>query len=155
MNIRTQQYLVRKIVNFCKHIPQWNDIEVPLQLKLIKGGLTEALVLYNTCDYDPERQLVKFMDGKYRSKEAFYAAGFNPDIVNSKISIQHWPANIRSAIFSIWEYCHKNNVADPTSVALLTAACLTSTERCVIRDEKLEKEPIYINFLQRKKIIPV
>ena len=89
LNIRTQQYLVRKIVNFCKHIPQWNDIEVPLQLKLIKGGLTEALVLYNTCDYDPERQLVKFMDGKYRSKEAFYAAGFNPDIVNSKISIQH------------------------------------------------------------------
>ena len=147
MVTHVNNHLVRKIVNFCKHIPQWNDIEVALQLKLIKGGLTEALVLYNTCDYDPERQLVKFMDGKFRSKEAFYAAGFNPDIVNSKTLSLPWPANICSAIFSIWEYCHKNNVADPTSVALLTAACLTSTERCVIRDEKLEKEPIYIKLL--------
>jgi len=117
---------VKKITQFCKHIPQWNDVNVNLQIKLIKGGLTEAMVLYNTADYDPKRQLVRFMDGKFRSKEAFYSAGFNRDIVDT--------------IFSIWEYCHNNGVADSTSVALLTAACLTSPERCTGKDETIDKE---------------
>ena len=75
---------MKKITQFCKHIPQWNDVDVNLQIKLIKGGLTEAMVLYNTADFNPKNGHVRFMDGKLRSKEAFYSAGFNPDIVNSK-----------------------------------------------------------------------
>jgi len=117
---------VKKITQFCKHIPQWDDVDVNLQIKLIKGGLTEAMVLYNTADFNPKNGHVRFMDGKLRSKEAFYSAGFNPDIVNT--------------IFSIWEYLHSYGVADSTTVALLMAACLTSPERCAVKDEQIEKE---------------
>ena len=138
---------MKKITQFCKHIPQWNDVDVNLQIKLIKGGLTEAMVLYNTADFDPQKGLVRFMDGKLRSKEAFYSAGFNPDIVNSKCSNSSILILItKIAIFSIWEYLHSYGVADSTSVALLTAACLTSPERCAVKDEQIEKEWIKITF---------
>ena len=33
------------------------------------------------------------------------------------------------ALFGIWEYCHRHNLTDVTSVALLTASALTSPDR--------------------------
>ena len=62
----------------------WRDINEKLQICLIKGGLTEAMILYNTTDYDHGNKMVKFIDGKARSKEAFYVSGFHPDIVDGK-----------------------------------------------------------------------
>ena len=62
----------------------WKDLDMNLQLKLIKGGLTEAMILYNTPDFDSNKKMVKFMDGKLRSKEAFYTAGYHPDFVDCK-----------------------------------------------------------------------
>lgn len=106
---------VKKIISFCKNIPMWKDLDMNLQLKLIKGGLTEAMILYNTPDFDPQKKMVKFMDGKLRSKEAFYTAGYHPDFVDS--------------LFGIWEYCHRHSLTDVTSVALLTASALTSPDR--------------------------
>jgi len=75
---------VKKIISFCKNIPMWKDLDMNLQLKLIKGGLTEAMILYNTPDFDSQKKMVKFMDGKLRSKEAFYTAGYHPDFVDCK-----------------------------------------------------------------------
>ena len=62
----------------------WDEMKETIQICLIKGGLTEAMVLYNTADYDLTHQKVKFIDGKFRSKEAFYTCGYNPDIVEGK-----------------------------------------------------------------------
>lgn len=124
---------VKKIIYFCKHIPMWRDINEKLQICLIKGGLTEAMILYNTTDYDHGNKMVKFIDGKARSKEAFYVSGFHPDIVD--------------AIFGIWEYCHKNKVCDVTSVALLTAAALTSPDRNFVRHRSTEKDRAQMDYV--------
>ena len=42
------------------------------------------MILFNTRDYDAKRDEVKFMDGKLRSKEAFYASGFNSEMIDGK-----------------------------------------------------------------------
>ena len=75
---------VRKIVHFCKRLPLWANLNEDIQIRLIKGGLTEAMILFNTRDYDSKRDEVKFMDGKLRSKEAFYASGFNSEMIDGK-----------------------------------------------------------------------
>lgn len=124
---------VKKIIYFCKHIPMWADINEKLQICLIKGGLTEAMILYNTTDYDLNNKMVKFIDGKARSKEAFYVSGFHPDIVD--------------AIFGIWEFCHKNKVCDVTSVALLTAAALTSPDRNFVRHQSSVEDRVQMDFV--------
>lgn len=124
---------VKKIIYFCKHIPHWPEINEKLQINLIKGGLTEAMILYNTTDYDLNKKTVKFIDGKARSKEAFYVSGFHPDIVD--------------AIFGIWEYCHKHKVNDSTSVALLTAAALTSPDRPFVRAQASEQDRLQMDCL--------
>ena len=84
LRILNSIFLVKKIISFCKNIPMWKDLDMNLQLKLIKGGLTEAMILYNTPDFDSQKKMVKFMDGKLRSKEAFYTAGYHPDFVDCK-----------------------------------------------------------------------
>lgn len=106
---------VRKIVHFCKRLPLWANLNEDIQIRLIKGGLTEAMILFNTRDYDSKRDEVKFMDGKSRSKEAFYASGFNSEMIDE--------------MFNIWKYCHKYRLADQISIALITAAVLTSPDR--------------------------
>lgn len=40
------------------------------------------MILFNTLDYDPNKEVVKFMDGKLRSKEAFVASGFGATFVD-------------------------------------------------------------------------
>ena len=77
--------LVRKIVHFCKRLPLWANLNEDIQIRLIKGGLTEAMILFNTRDYDSKRDEVKFMDGKLRSKEAFYASGFNSEMIDGNL----------------------------------------------------------------------
>ena len=77
---------MKKIIYFCKHIPLWTEIDEKLQIALIKGGLTEAMILYNTADYDLNKKTVKFIDGKARSKETFYVSGFHPDVVDGEFS---------------------------------------------------------------------
>ena len=42
------------------------------------------MILFNTRVYDSKRDEVKFMDGKLRSKEAFYASGFNSEMIDGK-----------------------------------------------------------------------
>jgi hypothetical protein len=93
----------------------WANLNEDIQIRLIKGGLTEAMILFNTRDYDSKRNEVKFMDGKLRSKEAFYASGFNSEMIDE--------------MFNIWKYCHKYRLADQISIALITAAVLTSPDR--------------------------
>ena len=79
------QFSVRKIVHFCKRLPLWANLNEDIQIRLIKGGLTEAMILFNTRDYDSKRDEVKFMDGKLRSKEAFYASGFNSEMIDGNL----------------------------------------------------------------------
>ena len=71
-------------MHFCKRLPLWANLNEDIQIRLIKGGLTEAMILFNTRDYDSKRDEVKFMDGKLRSKEAFYASGFNSEMIDGK-----------------------------------------------------------------------
>ena len=80
---------MRKIVHFCKRLPLWANLNEDIQIRLIKGGLTEAMILFNTRDYDSKRDEVKFMDGKSRSKEAFYASGFNSEMIDGKYSLYY------------------------------------------------------------------
>ena len=42
------------------------------------------MILFNTLDYDPTKEVVKFMDGKLRSKEAFVASGFGVSFVDGR-----------------------------------------------------------------------
>ena len=42
------------------------------------------MILFNTLDYDPTKEVVKFMDGKLRSKEAFVASGFGVSFVDGE-----------------------------------------------------------------------
>ena len=44
------------------------------------------MILFNTLDYDPDKEVVKFMDGKLRSKEAFVASGFGSTFVDGNIA---------------------------------------------------------------------
>lgn len=90
---------MKKIIYFCKHIPHWPEINEKLQINLIKGGLTEAMILYNTTDYDLNKKTVKFIDGKARSKEAFYVSGFHPDIVDGKLTVNCWPLSQEKTFF--------------------------------------------------------
>ena len=72
-------------MHFCKRLPLWANLNEDIQIRLIKGGLTEAMILFNTRDYDSKRDEVKFMDGKLRSKEAFYASGFNSEMIDGNL----------------------------------------------------------------------
>ena len=72
---------MKKIISFCKSIPGWSGINQDIQLKMIKGGLTESMVLHGITQFDKDSEMIRFMDGKIRSKDAFYLAGFNPDMV--------------------------------------------------------------------------
>ena len=74
-------------MHFCKRLPLWANLNEDIQIRLIKGGLTEAMILFNTRDYDSKRDEVKFMDGKLRSKEAFYASGFNSEMIDGKYRV--------------------------------------------------------------------
>ena len=51
------------------------------------------------------------------------------------------------AIFGIWEYCHKHKVNDSTSVALLTAAALTSPDRPFVRAQASEQDRLQMDCL--------
>jgi len=115
---------VRKIVHFCKRLPKWDSLDEVIQINLIKGGLTEAMILFNTLDYDPTKEVVKFMDGKLRSKEAFVASGFGVSFVD--------------AIFDIWKFCHQACLVDRTSIALIFAAVLTSPDRQLLSRHKTQ-----------------
>jgi len=124
---------VRKIVHFCKRLPKWDSLEEVIQINLIKGGLTEAMILFNTLDYDPNKEVVKFMDGKLRSKEAFVASGFGATFVD--------------AIFDIWKFCHHASLVDRTSIALIFAAVLTSPDRQLMSRHKSQYFDQIINEL--------
>ena len=54
---------------------------------------------------------------------------------------------IFSAIFGIWEYCHKIKVYDVASVALLTAAALTSPDREFIHNQPNEQDRMQMDFV--------
>ncbi|CAG5114102.1 Oidioi.mRNA.OKI2018_I69.chr2.g8173.t1.cds [Oikopleura dioica] len=117
---------VKKIIYFCKHIPMWKEMPELSQITLIKSGLTEAMVLYNTTDYDGESDQVKFIDGIVRPKDAFRTCGFSPEMID--------------AIFGIWRYCYNKKFNDSTTVALLMAATLTSPDRHFISMEMNKEE---------------
>ena len=51
------------------------------------------------------------------------------------------------AIFGIWEFCHKNKVCDVTSVALLTAAALTSPDRNFVRHQSSVEDRVQMDFV--------
>jgi hypothetical protein len=117
---------VKKIIYFCKHIPMWKEMSEHNLITLIKGGVTEAMVLYNTTDYDGESDQVKFIDGIARPKDAFRACGFSSEMVD--------------AIFGIWRYCYNKKFNDSTTVSLLMAAALTSPDRTFISMEMSSEE---------------
>ncbi|CBY18246.1 unnamed protein product [Oikopleura dioica] len=117
---------VKKIIYFCKHIPMWKEMSEHNLITLIKGGVTEAMVLYNTTDYDGESDQVKFIDGIVRPKDAFRACGLSSEMID--------------AMFGIWRYCYNKKFNDSTTVSLLMAAALTSPDRTFISVEMSSEE---------------
>merc|ERR1711990_950774 len=110
---------IQRIVDFCRKLPEWDSIDQAIQIKLIKGGISEAMILFNTLTFDPITEEVIWMDGKRRSKDAFISSGFKPDTVKE--------------IFDIWKFCSKTNLAEPTTLSLIVASVITSPDRHIFQ----------------------
>lgn len=88
-------FKTKRIIKFLNFLPGAHTLSLKVRIWLFKESLAESMVMFNSTTYDPSygardgstEEAVKWLDGEWRGKTAFYQCGMRAELVEPMFEV--------------------------------------------------------------------